>query len=150
MFDFLKNFFRSGQGPSSEFDRILADSTRNLDIQFAITSHENWKTRLLAYLDGKSSEVFDPEVICFDNRCDLGKWIYGPGQAQLGQYPGFKALMDNHKLFHYAASNVVSLTKRGKTREARDILNGQFNSFSTQVVGALKALQQMRNRRKAK
>jgi hypothetical protein len=150
MFGFLKNFFSPGQTQDSDFDRSLAESASSLDIQVAITAHENWKLRLMTYLDGKSSEVFDPQVICFDDRCDLGKWIHGPGQERLGKYPGFTALMNNHKMFHYSASNVVSLTKVGKAQEARKMLDGQFSSFSAQVVGALQELQQALERRKSK
>jgi hypothetical protein len=146
MFDFLKNFFVSSQERNSEFNRSVAESTDNLDIQVAITAHENWKLRLKAYLTGKSSEVFDPAVICFDDRCDLGKWIHGPGQEKLGKYPGFTALMNNHKMFHYAASSVVALHASGKSKAARQMLDVQFSDYSNQVVGALKALRQARGK----
>ena len=96
-----------------------------------------------AYLDGKTSETFEPDVICFDNRCDLGQWIHGPGQERLGKYPGFTALVDNHKMFHYAASNVVALAQAGKTDEAHKMLEVQFAQHSAEVVRDLQHLSAM-------
>ena len=149
MFSFLKSFFRKEQVDSA-FGDAVAESTGSLNIDVAISAHENWKLRLQAYLDGKSSEAFEPDVICFDNRCDLGKWIHGPGRERLGKYPGFTALVDNHKMFHYAASNVVSLDQAGKKDDARKMLDGQFSHFSGQVVGILKALQEISASRKSR
>jgi hypothetical protein len=73
----------------------------------------------------------------------LGKWIHGSGKAKLGQYPGFTALMSHHKMFHFAASNIVALQSRGKTAEADVILKGQFAQFSKSVMGDLNALSGM-------
>lgn len=132
-------FFGSGKQSQEEID-IARSALQGLDIQVAIAAHENWKNRLQAYLEGTSKEVFDATVICFDDRCDLGKWIHSSGQAKLGRYPGFTALMSHHKMFHFAASNVVALQSRGKTAEADVILKGQFAQFSKSVVGELNAL----------
>lgn len=118
----------------------VAEATAELDIQTAIAAHENWKLRLMSYLEGTSKENFSPEIICFDDRCDLGKWIHGAGKARLGTFPGFTALMGHHKMFHYAASNVVSLAMAGKHAEAQKMLSSQFESFSKSVVVDLKAL----------
>jgi Chemoreceptor zinc-binding domain len=135
-------FFGSSKQSQADIDKARA-ALSDLDIQVAIAAHENWKNRLQAYLDGTSKEVFDATVVCFDNRCDLGKWIYSSGQAKLGKYPGFTALMNNHKTFHFAASKVVFLQSRGKTAEADEILKGQFARLSKSVVGNLEALSSM-------
>ncbi|MDR0480044.1 MAG: CZB domain-containing protein [Burkholderiaceae bacterium] len=142
--------FRREQESDNDFARAMAQASDSLDIQVAISAHENWKIRLHAYLDGTSSEAFNPDVICFDDRCDLGQWIHGPGRERLGKFPGFTALVDNHKMFHYAASNVVALSQRGKTSEAHRILEGQFQHFSNQVVGILSLLQKARANYKSK
>jgi Chemoreceptor zinc-binding domain len=135
-------FFGSVKQSQTEIDQARS-ALDDLDIQVAISAHENWKNRLQAYLDGTSKEVFDANVVCFDDRCDLGKWIHSSGKAKLGQYPGFTALMSHHKMFHFAASNVVALQSRGKTAEADVILRGQFTQFSKSVVGDLNALSGM-------
>ena len=142
---FFKLFFGSSDAtdtrPPSAVD--LHEAMIGLDIETARAAHENWKLRLEAYLAGNSTEDFAPEVICFDDRCDLGKWIHGQGKARLGQFPGFTALMGHHRMFHYAASNVVSLHKANHTEEARQMLGQQFNEFSNKVVQDLNVLETM-------
>jgi len=139
MFGFFKNFFGSST-MDSELDAIFSTAMDGLDIKTAMAAHENWKLRLQAYLEGRSNEEFLPEVICFDNRCDLGRWIYGKGQANLGRFAGFTALLEHHKMFHYAASNVVSMSQAGKEAEARKMLDGSFDAFSKAVGKDLEGL----------
>lgn len=139
MFGFFKNFFGSST-IDSELNAVVGAAMEGLDIQTAMAAHENWKLRLQAYLDGSSSEQFSPEVICFDNQCDLGQWIHGKGQANLGKFAGFTALLEHHKMFHYAASNVVALSQVGKDAEARKILDGSFSAFSKAVGEDLEGL----------
>ena len=118
----------------------MAKIVNTVDIDMAIASHENWKYRLQAFLDGRSTEKFVAEEICFDDRCDLGKWIHGAGKAKLGNFPGFTALQGHHKMFHYAASNVVALAQAGKTEEANKMLDVQFTQQSAEVVRDLRML----------
>ncbi|MEW5679602.1 CZB domain-containing protein [Comamonas kerstersii] len=118
----------------------IAKIVNTVDIDMAIASHENWKYRLQAFLDGRSTEKFVAEEICFDDRCDLGKWIHGAGKAKLGNFPGFTALQGHHKMFHYAASNVVALAQAGKTEEANKMLDVQFTQQSAEVVRDLRML----------
>jgi len=132
MFGFIKNFFGSSE-MDSELGALIGTATDGLDIQTAMIAHENWKLRLQAYLEGRSNEQFSPEVICFDNHCDLGQWIHGKGQAHLGNFSGFTSLLEHHKMFHYAASNVVALSQAGKEAEAHKMLEGSFATFSKAV-----------------
>ncbi len=113
---------------------LAAQALNEFDVDAAIAAHQNWKYRLQAYLKGQSNEDFSPEVICFDDRCDLGRWLHGPGKAHLGHYPGFTALMGHHKMFHYAASNVVALYKADKLMHSHQILNGQYAAYSKALV----------------
>ena len=138
------SFFFGSTEADSQFNRDLhAAASEGLDIQTAMVAHQNWKLRLESYLNGTSNENFAPEVVCFDDRCDLGKWIHGAGKARLGRYPGFTALQGHHKMFHYAASNVVALYQAGKTAEAEKMLHTQFDSFSGSVVRDLEMLEQL-------
>lgn len=143
MLGFIKNFFGGNAGNDSQLAGNVVSAAQSLDINMAIAAHENWKLRLQAFLDGSSTEQFSPEVICFDDRCDLGKWIHGEGRARLGAFPGFTALMGHHKMFHYAASNVVALSNAGKEEDARKMLREQFSKFSSEVVQGLSDLQQL-------
>lgn len=136
----LKNFFGLGPGDRKELTKKVARSASSLDFDTAIAAHENWKLRLRSFLEGTSTEKFIAEEICFDDRCDLGKWIYSTGRTQLGTFPGFTALMGHHKMFHYAASNVVALAQVGKIDEAGKILEMQFSQHSSEVVRELQIL----------
>lgn len=140
MFGFFKSFFGNSVN-DSQIAEEAAQAMDALDIQMAKAAHENWKIRLQAYLDGASTEDLSAETICFDDRCDLGQWIYGPGQQRLGRFPGFTALKGHHKMFHYAASNVVALAKAGREDEARKMLNTQFAGFSKNVIADLDQLE---------
>lgn len=118
-------------------------ATKLLDIDVAIMAHENWKHRLTAYLRGASTEDLRPEVVCCDDRCDLGKWIYGDGGSLLGKYGSFADLKATHKMFHYTASNIVSLHQNGNGEEAERVLNDSFTKLSTKIktrLSDLKAL----------
>ncbi len=145
MFGFLKSFFGGTQSKDSKEELLAVQSAlaSGIDIEAAIAAHLNWKVRLNSYLQGTSDEVLKPDVICFDNRCDLGKWIYSTGQERLGRFPGFTALVGHHKMFHYAASNVVSLVQSGKHEDARKMLKGSYETSSNAVIGDLEMMRKM-------
>jgi hypothetical protein len=111
-----------------------------LDIDTAIAAHENWSTRLLAVIRGTSGEALQPEVICLDDRCDLGKWLHGPGRQRLGKYPAFSVLVARHKHFHMEASTVLSLAQAGELAKAEQKLGSGYRHASNQVVLLLKEL----------
>lgn len=112
-----------------------------LDIDTAIAAHENWSARLNAVIKGTSTEQLQPDVVCLDDRCDLGKWLHGPGRARLGQYPAFSVLVARHKHFHMEASAVLSLAQSGDQPRAEQKLQSGYRHASTQVVLLLKELQ---------
>nr|WP_319563932.1 CZB domain-containing protein [uncultured Rhodoferax sp.] len=111
-----------------------------IDIDTAIAAHENWKLRLQNYLNGNSTETLQPEIVCLDDRCDLGKWLHGPGTQRLGKYPAFSVLIARHKYFHVQASNVVALAQTNQKDKATQALEGSYRYASNQVVLLLKEL----------
>lgn len=115
---------------------ILAE----IDIDTAIAAHENWKLRLQNYLDKKSTEDLRPEIICMDDRCDLGKWLNGPGGQRLGRYPAFSVLIARHKTFHVHASSVVALAQSGEQQKATQLMETGYHHTSKQVVLLLREL----------
>lgn len=139
MLNKLKGFFQIGRGNGS-----LSGSNRpgeTLNISNAIAAHENWKIRLEAYLEGNSTEDMRPESICFDDRCDLGKWLHGAGSTYFGKFKSFRQLVSDHRDFHYAASNVVAFSKAGKAKQAHQMLAGPFLEYSKKVTSSLRKLQ---------
>jgi len=153
---FFSRFFNRGTtdtpavaGPEAEPERVsemgldakAAQAVLNeIDIDTAIAAHENWKLRLQNYLNGTSSEVLLPEVVCLDDRCDLGKWLHGPGQQRLGKYPAFSVLIARHKYFHIQASSVVAMVQTNDKDKATQTLEGSYRYASSQVVLMLKDL----------
>jgi len=130
-------------GPASELGldaKSAAAILAEIDIDTAIAAHENWKLRLQNYLNGNSTETLQPEVICLDDRCDLGKWLHGPGGQRLGKYPAFSVLVARHKYFHVQASNVVALAQTNDKAKAMQTLEGSYRHASSQVVLLLKEL----------
>lgn len=135
----LLDFFK-GLGSKAEEQKARENLNKALvalDIDVAIGAHQNWKNRLISYLEGQSTEDLRPEVICHDDRCDLGKWIHSDGQRQLGQYSMFAELRATHKMFHQQASSVVALHQAGKKEAAKWLLDGEYAKTSDKVVRRL-------------
>jgi hypothetical protein len=137
----------TASGAHRHITSTAASDPNALDIGAATAAHRLWKQRLLAYLEDPSGEDLHAEQICFDDRCDLGKWLHAPQVIRYRRHPGFKALIDNHRMFHYAAANVVSLAQASKHEEARAMLEHQFESFSTRVLLGLEDLKALSERR---
>ena len=96
------------------FDNSIRQDSRapqtvlaSLDIDAAINAHERWKARLMDYLEGRSTEKMDPDVIRQDHRSALGSWLHGVGVATLGHQPAFPLLMARHQYFHEQAANMI-------------------------------------------
>ncbi len=117
---------------------ILAE----IDIDSAISAHQNWKVRLSNVLNGTSTETLKPEVVCLDDRCDLGKWLHGAGTQRMGHVPAFTMLIARHKQFHLEASTVLATAQGGNMQAATTMLNGAYNHTSQQVVTLLQHLKQ--------
>ncbi len=111
-----------------------------LDIDSAIAAHVNWSARLNAVIKGTSTEELHPDVVCLDDRCDLGKWLHGPGRERLGKYPAFSVLVARHQHFHREASAVLVLAQSGDQPRAEQRLHSGYRHASTQVVLLLKEL----------
>jgi hypothetical protein len=124
-----------GPGPAA----VLA-ALADLDVDLAIATHINLQTLLQTCIKipGKKFALLDN--VCSDAQCELGRWIYGKGQGRIGRLPGFKALLGNHKMLHYAASNVIALSEAGKTAEAQSALEGPLDTYLMAVVRNLLAL----------
>jgi len=97
-----------------------------------ITAHVAWKQRLEHFLQGTSSENLDPAVISVDNRCDLGKWIYGPGKA-FHSADEYLIVKDMHTNFHTIAAKVVNYHLLGETHKAQTLLDGEYSRISNSL-----------------
>ena len=112
-----------------------------LDFVAAIEAHRKWRDRLSSYVSGNSSEVLDQSIICRDDQCALGKWIYGTGMTFTGHLQLFHQLKAKHAQFHISAAQVVELVKHDQKDAAVTILiDGEFAKNSRDVQSLLSKL----------
>ena len=97
-----------------------------------ISAHVMWKQRLVSLLAGKSEEQLDPSTIQLDNRCALGKWIYGDGQ-NMAELPAFEEVRGMHAQFHQLAAEVVKLHHAGDLAAAQALLQGEYSKLSEKL-----------------
>ena len=140
-----------GEKPSAPppvmFDNSIQQDSRapqtvlaSLDIDAAINAHERWKARLMDYLEGRSAEKMDPDVIRQDHRSALGNWLHGVGAATMGNQAAFPLLMARHQYFHEQAAHMIELAQQGEWDKAVQVLNGGYRHGSSQIVLLLKEL----------
>ncbi len=114
---------------------------QGLDFVAAIEAHRKWKDRLADYAQGISNEKLDHAVICRDDQCALGKWIYGSGGVFTGHLPLFHQLKAKHAQFHISAAEVVEKVQHGYREEAVGmLLEGEFPKNSRDVQSLLSKL----------
>lgn len=113
---------------------------RLLDLLAAQAAHEHWKIRFEGQLDGLTDAGMQPEEICFDDRCVLGRWLQGDGKASVGQLPAFRQLVDSHRSFHHAASSLLSLQRSSLSHEKNRLLHGAYSASASGISLAFMAL----------
>lgn len=135
LFDFFRNlsFFR---GRNTE--GIVAD---DLDFDKWVKAHNDWRGRLIAYINGTSTETLNEQVVCRDDRCALGQWIYDHGGRFYGDLPVFQELKSHHADFHVSAGMVVTMFKRAGQKAAKKALHEDFDLNSMRVIRDLGALE---------
>ncbi len=105
-----------------------------LDFVGAIEAHRNWKVRLKNHISGISHEHLDHTVICQDNQCALGKWIYSDAAVFVSHLPSFHELKDSHAKFHISAGEIVEAVSKKQSEKALKLLNeGEYNTHSSRT-----------------
>ena len=110
-----------------------------MDLMEAIKAHVAWKVRLERYVSGDRSENLNPAVICQDNQCMLGKWIYGEGKVY-EELPNFSEMKNDHAAFHQCAADIVQKCDDGNATEAEALLQKDYNRISQRVKNSLAKL----------
>ncbi len=113
-----------------------------MEMANALEVHYAWKAKLQEAAD--SGIVLDTAQIRKDNCCELGMWLYGDGARLHSKRPEFLALLEKHKVFHFATSIVAAtinqrLQTGGKPLHLNDLR--QFEAGSTAVGMAIIKLQ---------
>ena len=130
---FFSSLFSSNETTKA---KILDD----LDVMDAINAHVHWKMRLEKYINGTSEEKLDPNIICLDNQCKLGKWIHGAAVEHFHDDESLTDLREQHAKFHVFASRIVENVLAGNKPAAQDLMDGDYKYTSRKVVFALTEL----------
>lgn len=132
---FLSKLFSAGE------TKKTTKISDEINIMEAINAHILWKIRLEKYLDGTSEENLDPNFICRDDQCKLGKWIHGPALNYFhDDDETLKTLRSDHAHFHVTAASIVSHVQAQKISEAEAIMDGEYTQASRKVVRDLTLL----------
>lgn len=90
---------------------------QNFDFDSAITAHLEWKMKLTKYL-GNPDGTLDHQVVCLDNKCKLGSWLYGEGSQFSTQANSFESLKQSHAFFHKSAGEIIKNIDNGNKKLA--------------------------------
>ena len=75
------------------------------------------------------------EEVSRDDRCILGKWLYGEGAGKYSEYEQFRALRNHHAHFHKCAGKVLEAALAGnKTGAQAALKSGDFAHASQAIV----------------
>lgn len=108
------------------------EELNGLNFKGAIDAHVKWKQRLESFIKGESEEKLKVEDIYVDNKCVLGKWIYGDGGKLCGD--DINELKETHAAFHRNAGLVLSESLEGNKDKALNLLNeGDYATYSNRV-----------------
>jgi hypothetical protein len=112
----------------------------DINVMDAINAHVLWKIRLEKYMDGTSEEKLDAKVICQDNQCKLGKWIYGQAIDYFEGDESLEYLREEHAKFHKFAGRIVENVQAQNMDAAKDLMEGDYKYTSRKVIFALTEL----------
>ena len=133
----LANGVRS-KGMSVAISQTAKSHTFSFDD--AINAHIKWKVRLVDYIKGKSNEELEVDKVSCDDKCDLGRWLYGPAMHH-ARLPEYRDLKSSHASFHRSVGDIVQCVHDHHADKAMDMLGGEFFQLSSQTVRAIKSLQ---------
>lgn len=112
-----------------------------LNFKSAVDAHMKWKMRLLAYINGTSTEDLKADVVCRDDQCPLGKWIYSRGGGEFGYSETFFDMKAHHTNFHRCAGEVLTAAQAGEKEKALNLLHhGDYVRASERVKKLLAKL----------
>jgi len=116
-----------------------------VDFDAIIDAHQAWKQKLRNAIQGGSERNLNPDEVCKDNACALGKWIYGPGRAFEHQ-EAYENLRHSHADFHVCAADILRKAQSGDKDEANAMLVGDFFELSNRTIQQITAMKRQSKR----
>jgi hypothetical protein len=142
MLDWFKNIVSGGGSQAAPAVSALDEQSAELaglNFKTAVDAHMKWKVRLESYINGTSEEQLKVDVVCRDDQCPLGKWIYDKGGEKFGFSETFFDMKAHHALFHRSAGDVLSAAQAGDKAAATKLLHGGDYVKSSERVKMLLA-----------
>lgn len=142
----IKDWFKQDASPAAAPASPAAPEDKGaevggLNFKSAVDAHMKWKMRLESYIGGTSTEDLKVEVVCRDDQCPLGKWIYSRGGSDFGYSETFFDMKAHHANFHRCAGEVLSAAQAGRKDEALQLLHrGEYVRASERVKKLLAKL----------
>ena len=111
-----------------------------MDLQEAIRTHSDWKTKFRGAIAAKST--LDVDIIRRDDCCQLGKWLHGESRPLYGPLSSHIACVKKHAVFHKEAAKIASHINDKRFAEALTMLEmgSPYATASNEVVFAIGAL----------
>jgi len=105
-----------------------------MDWMKIINAHVMWKKRLADYAkQDQHSEHLDANLICQDNQCDFGRWLYST-EGKLWQNEAiYIQVRELHADFHHKAAEIVQLIDNNQIEQACTLLRGDYSKTSEQL-----------------
>ncbi|MBF0205978.1 MAG: CZB domain-containing protein [Oligoflexia bacterium] len=113
----------------------MDQNEKKAKIDSAIKAHLEWFKRLKSTVNTGKSD-FKPEIVCKDNLCDFGKWIY-TDLKNICDDKSFEEIKSLHAQFHKKASEVLVLALEGKKDLVEKEISLSSNSDLIQLSGKL-------------
>jgi methyl-accepting chemotaxis protein len=106
----------------------------------AIVAHTEWKMRLSRYVR-KPDGTYTAGEVGRDDKCRLGKWIYGEGRERFGSLPEYSLLLTQHAEFHKKAAEIIQKADSGRTISDEEFtVASDYGRLSTAVINAIRAM----------
>ncbi|MDT8445958.1 MAG: CZB domain-containing protein [bacterium] len=101
--------------------------------------HLEYRQQLLAFLE--SAEPTGPTNWPDYRSCRFGRWYYGTGQREFGQWPAFEGLEEPHRQLHRLARELLEAKKRGEIERT----SGLLQQWATASEAVMDGIDQMQN-----
>ncbi|CAK0772799.1 hypothetical protein CCP3SC5AM1_70040 [Gammaproteobacteria bacterium] len=140
-------------GANSVLDGIVAsvmrtvtlDSTRNMerkiniDLNFAIQSHIDWKKKLIIAINKK--EIINDETVFTDDQCTFGKWLHGEAKKHYSQFSTYHICIAKHTEFHKYAGDIVKAINEKRFTDAEVMIEqGNYFEISFALINSINDL----------
>jgi len=116
------------------------------EIESAMVAHKNWVQRL--YRMYYADESIDPSEIQDHKMCRFGRWYYGRGARECGNFEEFSLLETPHRELHQKARDAVETYLKGNKAECLAMIE-EVDKISNEIVLYLQKLKEAVSRKES-